>query len=180
MEFVKDTYNTLRGMNKRQLMLQFVSLGLIVTSALMIWKFLVICTGSESPVVVVLSGSMEPAFYRGDILLLNVREEPVQLGEIVVFNVDGRDVPIVHRVVRAHARRADGHIELLTKGDHNYGDDKVLYAPGQDWLHLDHIMGRTVGFVPKIGMVTIIMNDYPIVKYLLIGILGLMVVTSKD
>ena len=33
--------------------------GLIVTSALAIWKTMILATGSESPVVVVLSGSME-------------------------------------------------------------------------------------------------------------------------
>lgn len=38
--------------------------GLIVTSALVIWKLLMCMTGSESPVVVVLSESMEPAFQR--------------------------------------------------------------------------------------------------------------------
>ena len=38
--------------------------GLIVTSALIIWKALMCITGSESPVVVVLSGSMEPGFKR--------------------------------------------------------------------------------------------------------------------
>ena len=30
------------------------------------------------------------------------------------------------------------------------------------------------------GMVTIVMNDYPWVKYLLIGVLGLFVITGKD
>ena len=35
---------------------------MIVSSALMIWKGLMVVTGSESPIVVVLSGSMEPAF----------------------------------------------------------------------------------------------------------------------
>lgn len=38
--------------------------GMIVTSALIIWKGLMCITGSESPVVVVLSGSMEPGFKR--------------------------------------------------------------------------------------------------------------------
>lgn len=38
--------------------------GMIVTSALIIWKGLMVATGSESPVVVVLSGSMEPGFKR--------------------------------------------------------------------------------------------------------------------
>jgi len=180
MDFVYDTWNTLRTMNARQLVLQIISLGLIVTSALIIWKSLMVVTGSESPVVVVLSGSMEPAFYRGDILFLYMGSSDIELGEVVVFNVDGREVPIVHRVIRVHERRKDGQVELLTKGDHNYGDDKVLYAAGQDWLHVDHIMGRTIGFLPKVGMVTIIMNDYPIVKYVLIGVLGLLVVTSKE
>eukprot|EP00967_Tisochrysis_lutea_P121495 scaffold200295_cov19-Tisochrysis_lutea.AAC.1 len=51
-------------------------------------------------VVVVLSGSMEPGFYRGDILFLNMGKNPIRAGEIVVFNLDGRDIPIVHRVIK--------------------------------------------------------------------------------
>ena len=46
----------------QQVKLQVLSFGMIVSSALMIWKGLMVVTGSESPIVVVLSGSMEPAF----------------------------------------------------------------------------------------------------------------------
>ena len=35
-------------------------------------------------------------------------------------------------------------------------------------------------YLPKVGMATIIMNDYPYVKYALIGLLGLLVLTNKD
>lgn len=78
---------------------------MIVSSALMIWKGLMVVTGSESPIVVVLSGSMEPAFHRGDLLFLtNYQEEPVRVGEIVVFKVEGRDIPIVHRVLKLHEK----------------------------------------------------------------------------
>lgn len=35
-------------------------------------------------------------------------------------------------------------------------------------------------YLPYIGQATIIMNDYPYVKYLLIGILGIFVITSKE
>ena len=76
---------------------------MIVCSALMIWKSLMVVTESDSPVVVVLrcaqasqgtaalsplshessttlgSGSMEPAFYRGDILFLHMGGEFVFL-----------------------------------------------------------------------------------------------------
>lgn len=51
------------------------------------------------------SGSMEPAFHRGDLLFLtNYQEEPVRVGDIVVFKVEGRDIPIVHRVIKLHER----------------------------------------------------------------------------
>lgn len=51
------------------------------------------------------SGSMEPAFHRGDLLFLtNYQEEPVRVGEIVVFKVKGRDIPIVHRVLKLHEK----------------------------------------------------------------------------
>ena len=70
------------------LLLQALSFGMIVSSALMIWKGLMVVTGSESPIVVVLSGSMEPAFHRGDLLFLtNYEQEDIRVGEIVVFKV---------------------------------------------------------------------------------------------
>ena len=49
---------------------------------------LMVMSNCESPIVVVLSGSMEPAFYRGDLLFLtNYDEEEIRVGEIVVFKV---------------------------------------------------------------------------------------------
>jgi len=66
------------------------------------WKGLSVLTDSPSPIVVVLSGSMEPAFQRGDLLFLwnrNLLAE-TDVGEVVVYNVAGKDIPIVHRVVR--------------------------------------------------------------------------------
>ena len=182
MGVVGETLDALREMSWRQVALQVLSLGLIVSSALVLWKGLALLTGSESPVVVVLSGSMEPGFRKGDILFLNKGTAPVETGEIVVFNVDGRDVPIVHRVIQSFERQESTHVDLLTKGDNNPGNDRLggLYAPGQLWVDFDHVVGRTVGFIPWVGQATIIMNEYPLVKFLLIGILGLMVVTSKE
>ena len=78
-----------RRMDKRQFFYQVLSFGMIVSSALMIWKGLMVATGSESPIVVVLSGSMEPAFHRGDLLFLTNKEtEDIRVGEIVVFKVN--------------------------------------------------------------------------------------------
>ncbi|KAL6134341.1 hypothetical protein ACLB2K_066573 [Fragaria x ananassa] len=180
MGWIGETVDSVKSLQFRQVLTQAVSLGMIVTSALIIWKALMCFTVSESPVVVVLSGSMEPGFRRGDILFLHMSKEPIRAGEIVVFNVDGREIPIVHRVIKVHEREDTGEVDVLTKGDNNYGDDRLLYAQGQLWLQRHHIMGRAVGFLPYVGWVTIIMTEKPIIKYILIGALGLLVITSKD
>ncbi|KAF0927555.1 hypothetical protein E2562_034264 [Oryza meyeriana var. granulata] len=199
MGFIGDTVESIRSVQIRNVLAQIISLGdarrltsyqwvvvvlgfkgMIVTSALIIWKGLMVATGSESPVVVVLSGSMEPGFKRGDILFLHMSKDPIRTGEIVVFNVDGREIPIVHRVIKVHERQESAEVDILTKGDNNFGDDRLLYAHGQLWLQQHHIMGRAVGFLPYVGWVTIIMTEKPIIKYLLIGALGLLVITSKE
>nr|CAD1844258.1 unnamed protein product [Ananas comosus var. bracteatus] len=197
---------------------QLITLGVVVTSALMIWKGLMCFAGSESPVVVVLTGSMEPGFKRGDILFLHMNKDPIRAGEIVVYNVDGRDIPIVHRVIEVrlfffdllfyfkednstilvqldlrmlhvHERKDTGDVYILTKanrhliessGDNNPVDDISLYPQGQFWLERHHIIGRAVGYLPHVGWVTIIMTEKPIIKYLLIGALGLLVLSSKE
>ena len=65
-------------------------------------------------IVVVLSGSMEPGYYRGDILFLYKGKAPLRAGEVVVFNLKERDIPIVHRVIKVH-EEASGESVLLTK-----------------------------------------------------------------
>ncbi|EMS50599.1 Signal peptidase complex catalytic subunit SEC11A [Triticum urartu] len=166
MGFIGDQVEAIRSMQVRQVLAQIISLGMIVTSALIIWKGLMVATGSESPVVVVLSGSMEPGFKRGDILFLRMSKEPIRTGEIVVFNVDGREIPIVHRVIKVHERQESAEVDILTKGDNNFGDDRLLYAHGQLWLQQHHIMGRAVGYLPYVGWVTIVMTEKPIIKVL--------------
>jgi signal peptidase len=36
-------------------------------------------------------------------------------GEVVVFNINGRDIPIVHRVIKVHERTDENHLDILTK-----------------------------------------------------------------
>lgn len=204
-----------------------LTLGMLLSGALVAWKLLVLGTFSESPVVVVLSGSMEPGIWRGDILFLNNRTSPsptwpaggtkraalpwegvddddetsgrlvdrrrqrsfaapLTIGDVVVYNLKGRPVPIVHRIIRVHSTTgepggdADESTYLLTKGDNNFGDDRGLYPRGQKWLRRSDIVGR-VGFVlPGVGMLTIYMNAWPWLKYVIIGGLSLAVVLVAE
>ncbi|XP_046982690.1 signal peptidase complex catalytic subunit SEC11A [Schistocerca americana] len=173
-------FDEVARMNKRQFLYQVLSFGMIVSSALMIWKGLMVVTGSESPIVVVLSGSMEPAFHRGDLLFLtNYQDEPVRVGEIVVFKVEGRDIPIVHRVLILHEKE-NGTVKFLTKGDNNNVNDRGLYARGQMWLTKKDVVGRARGFLPYVGMVTIYMNEYPKFKIAVLACLGLYVLVHRE
>ena len=52
---------------------------------------------------------MEPAFQRGDILFLTNQDDPIRAGEIVVFKIKDRDIPIVHRVMKVHEKE-DGSV----------------------------------------------------------------------
>jgi signal peptidase len=116
-----------------------------------------------------------------------------------VFKIAGRDVPIVHRVHRRHERAANASstsnggvvraapaagtaatVDYLTKGDNNAMDDRDLYAPGQLWLSRGEILGKAVAYVPYLGMVTILLNDYPALKVVLLGLMGLFVLTGKE
>ena len=48
---------------------------------------------------------MEPAFQRRDLLFLtNYKKDPIRVGEIVVFKIKGREIPIVHRVLKLHEK----------------------------------------------------------------------------
>jgi len=93
-------------------------------------------------------------------------------------------------------------VRYLTKGDNNSLDDRGLYAYGERWLSREEIIGRarmcvcSAGTfrcppppspplpmcrgVPYLGMVTILLNDYPYFKFVLLGVMGLYVLTSRD
>lgn len=160
--------------------LQVLNFASVVSMAYMIWKGLAVYTNTPSPVVVVLSESMSPAFERGDILFLTMDDsQPIVPGDITVFNIKGRDIPIVHRVLKIH-QHADGRIFCLTKGDNNNIHDRGLYNTNQLWLSREDLSGRVKGYVPYLGMITIIMNDYPMIKVAFIVIFGLFVIMSKE
>ncbi|AGO11923.1 AaceriADR158Wp [[Ashbya] aceris (nom. inval.)] len=167
-------------MNIRQQLTKFLGLCLTLASAFMFWKGLSVVTNSHSPIVVVLSGSMEPAFQRGDILFLWNREKYNKVGDVIVYEVDDKSIPIVHRVVREH-RDKNGRQLLLTKGDNNAADDIALYGRKQGYLQRDKdIVGTVKGYLPKLGYVTILVSENQYAKFALMGMLALSSLLSSE
>lgn len=74
----------------------------------------------------------------------------------------------------------DEEFNLLSKGDNNPVDDRGLYPRNIFWLNKKHIIGKIRAYCPYVGYLTIIINEYPFLKQLLIGCMLLSVMMSKD
>ncbi|POW17460.1 hypothetical protein PSHT_06386 [Puccinia striiformis] len=178
---------TIRRLGIRHILLQGLNFATVICTALMLWKGLAVTLNTESPVVVVLSGSMEPGFYRGDLLFLSLpRDRQLKVGEIPVFNVPEGKIPIVHRLIENHDEPASS----IKKGEHsdklptrwidnNHENDVALYN-GLKYLQRSNLIGKVNGYVPHVGYVTIVMNDYPKLKYALLGVLGLTILLHRE
>lgn len=91
--------------------------------------------------------------------------------------------PHIAHMLQSKACDISSHINMcatMVQGDNNHADDRMLYNRGQKWLNRKHIMGRAKAFVPYVGMVTIVMNDYPALKVAVIGLLGVLCLLGLD
>ena len=106
-----------------------VVLGIFVSGFFGIQRYLVV------------SGSMEPKLYAGDIVFVNtnIDFEDVEIGDVIIFK--HRDMNIVHRVIEATT--IDGQKYLKTKGDANKVDDGFVATEenycGTALFHIDKI-----------------------------------------
>ena len=88
----------------------------------------------------VLSGSMEPKFYPGDIVIIKHKNKTdIQVNDIVTYR-DNDGVIITHRIIE---ETPGGYI---TKGDNNNVEDA-------DILTKENIIGEVKVSIPKIGYV---------------------------
>jgi len=122
---------------------------------------------------------VQSSIEKNDRTCKSMRTHTYRVGDVVVFKLSHRPIPIVHRILSVH-ENGDLEVDMLTKGDSNSVNDRGLYERGRMWIQKEHIIGRATAFLPQLGMVTIAMNDYPQLKYLLIGLMGLFVLISRE
>ena len=166
--------------SKRLLIVQFVTMLTFFASALAAWKVVCCVLNNSTPIVVILTGSMLPAYRRGDVLLIDNRFGSLMIGDTVVYNIPGRDIPIVHRLHVINNPGSEEESRYLTKGDNNRVHDQQLYQRNQYFIPRDYIYGRCVLYAPYFGMFTIWTSDYPWLRYLLLGVMGLFILTGKE
>lgn len=136
--------------------------------ALICFQFLVLVSGTNAPLSVVVSGSMEPVIYRGDIALLyNDYTKPLETGEIVAFRVSDDGPTILHRII------AINHTDntILTKGDNNKVSDAHFLYRGR--LSKDRVDSRVWAIIPYVGRPFTWIIEWPLMKYTLFGLFTL-------
>ena len=110
---------------------------------------------------VVVSGSMEPAFYRGDIVLIEKADffgihefnvDDVEVGDVVVYDAKWFNQPVIHRII--NITDINGTTMYMIKGDNNN-------APDPYYVTKEQIQSKVVTFgdnlvvIPKIGYLSL-------------------------
>jgi signal peptidase I len=89
------------------------------------------------------SWSLKNGFKKGDVLLIKgVKPDDLKIGDVIVYDIDGQTIPIVHRIV-------DVNENFVTKGDHN---------PGIDPWGIKKIRGKAIFVIPFIGWPKLILT----------------------
>ena len=104
---------------------------------------------TKTPVVAVFSDSMDPIFYKGDMVIV-YGEKNIKLGDIVVFDSPTESYPIIHRVVQIK----NGGI--VSKGDNNAVSDEGRWGA----IPFDKIYGKAFLKIPLLGWVKILFVEF--------------------
>jgi len=126
---------------------RYIVIGLIL--AVVINQGLGFALGAPKPIMAVVSNSMVPVFYKGDLIVIKgVDCQDVNKGDIIVYDNPIRQIPIVHRVVGIDE---DGGSRIFTtKGDNNDHTDQVTGISPP--VRCSWVRGKVKLIVPKLGM----------------------------
>lgn len=94
------------------------------------------------------SWSCPNGFLIGDLAIIQ-GEDNYKVGDVIVFDVAGQSIPIIHRIIKVND---DG--TYMTKGDHNTALFPFEYAVGKQ-----QIEGKITFIIPKLGYFKVIASN---------------------
>jgi signal peptidase len=129
---------------------ELIDVGIAVVIFLLIQGALYAVLGVFPPYRAISSGSMEPVYYEGDVVVIKkVDPSELKVGDIIVFEAVGGGIPIVHRI--EEIIEEDDALYFVTKGDNNPFQD-TYYSPG---VPGPKVIGTPVLKIPKVGWISI-------------------------
>jgi len=167
---------------KRKIIVTIILLGVAFSGAFLVYFIMQIALNTKTPMVVVVSGSMEPKLHKGDLLFLrgkdaeNIKNGTIEgkEGDIIVFDARGLWVnapsdPIDHRIIDKWYVNGDGWY-FKTKGDANS-------LPDEGEVPESSILGVVTGRIPYIGWVKIVLTDSGLLIPLLVIVSALLIIS---
>ncbi|MHA1390920.1 MAG: signal peptidase I [Promethearchaeota archaeon] len=170
-----------KPVSRKKIIIAVVMISVAFFGSFLVYFILQISFNTETPIVVVVSGSMEPQIHQGDLLFVMGRE-PENIkngtiidkdGDIIVFNAQGLwpsapIEPIVHRVIDKY--QVGDTWYFRTKGDANA-------IPDAEPVPESRIIGVVVGGIPYIGWVKIFLTESGLLIPLLVVISALLIIS---
>ena len=152
-----------KPVSKKKIIIGACLIAFAFFGSFLIYFVLQVSLNTQNPMVVVISGSMEPTLNKGDLVFLrgmdpdDIKTGMIEdkSGDIIVYDARGiwegaPEDPIIHRVV--DKINIGGVWYFLTKGDANPYPDRA-YIPE------DRILGVVSGKIPYIGWIKIFLTD---------------------
>ncbi|MFQ6136331.1 MAG: signal peptidase I [Candidatus Hydrothermarchaeales archaeon] len=128
--------------------IKYIAIGLIL--AVFMNQGLGYALGTQKPVMAVVSNSMAPTFYKGDLVIVRgIDPDQLLRGDIIVYQNPAKGIPIVHRVVKIEDY--EGSLLFYTKGDHNFYTDQDPRSGISTPVKGEWINGRVIFIIPKLG-----------------------------
>ena len=181
-DFNKRKLKKRKKSSKKKIITAVVLIVFAFSGSFLIYYIMQITLNTNVPMVVVVSGSMEPTLLKGDLLFLKGIDPALikngtidgKEGDIIVFNAHlvpdwpyPPADPIVHRVVN---KWYDSAWFFRTKGDANPSEDPQPVPESA-------VLGVVVGRIPYIGWVKIILTDSGLLIPLLVIVSALLIIS---
>lgn len=152
----------------------------LIVAAWTLWTALKVASQCLTPVAVVSSGSMRPMLNKGDLVLVHGYYDVLDVGDIILFGINGFQVPFVHRVLEVHYSSDNQVISYLTKGDNNDHSDRRYYGNETRWLRSPKVIGKVYAFIPYAGQFSLLLSEFPALRILLISLIGILFLVSQN
>ncbi len=129
--------------------------GIGILAIYLILAFLLpVLLNTNTPIAYISSGSMEPTYYTGDLVIIKgVKGDEIHVGDVIVFQPAGYNDLILHRV--AAKKYENGKYYFLTKGDNPTTNS---YIDGWGWIPEDRVKGKVIGRIPLLGYVFMVLS----------------------
>ena len=169
-QMMKKPKKEISKKQKKEAIIALVMIVIAIGGTFAFLGILRVSLKTDNPLVVVISGSMEPTIYRGDLLVIQGKDPAeIENGTIILYdsnglwpNRDDIEEPIVHRIVEKYKNDTDGKWYFITQGDNN-SDTDPPDGPGGYEIAIpeERIIGVVKTIIPKVGMVKIWMDSTP-------------------